>query len=464
MDYRKIADEIIKNIGGIENVKTLTHCMTRLRFVLKNEEKVNEKELRNISGVLGIARGMGQQQVVMGKNLAPTFKAITDNYPLNDNPGEVHAEAATKSKKPTAMTFKKIVMEVVNFLGASVSPMIVGLVAGGMLKIVLLLTALVIPDIKDTQTYTLIGYISDVPFYFMPVLLAYGASRKLGCNTIYAVLVACVLLSPGFTGLVTVGAETNLFGIPVPLINYAGSFIPVILSTITVYYLERFLNSIMPGILRSFMVGMLTVGITSFITLVAWGPLGTWAGFHFVSFLVIIQNTIGPIALGVLAAVLPFIVMAGMHSLFAPFMVQSLAIAHFDGFFRPALILHNVSEGGACLAIALRTRNSSLRGEALSLGFGCIVAGVSEPAIYGLMLKLKRPLYGVMAGGAAGGVVAGLMGAKAFVMGRSTILALPIFQDTIVAMIAGLGVAFIVSFIVAFIVGFEDITNTENIT
>lgn len=462
MDYKKIADDIIKNIGGIENVETLTHCMTRLRFVLKDEQKVNEKELRNIAGVLGIARGMGQQQIVMGKNLAPTFKSITENYSLHGDASPPPKDPTISPKKKTTLSIKKMAQVAVNFLGASVSPMIVGLVAGGMLKIVLLLTALVLPQIKSTQSYILIGYISDVPFYFMPVLLAYGASRKLGCNPIYAVLVACVLLSPGFTGLVATGTATSLFGIPVPLINYAGSFIPVLLSTITIYYLERFFNNIIPGILRSFMVGMLTVGLTSFVTLVAWGPLGTWVGVHFVGFLVLIQNTIGPVALGVLAAVLPFIVMAGMHSLFAPFMVQSLAIAHSDGFFRPALILHNVSEGGACLAIALRTRNASLRGEALSLGFGCIVAGVSEPAIYGLMLKLKRPLYGVMAGGAAGGVVAGLMGAKAFVMGRSTILALPIFQDTILAMVSGLGVAFIVSFIVAFIVGFEDISPTEN--
>lgn len=457
MDYKIIGKQIVNFVGGKENVESLTHCMTRLRFVLKDESKVDKEKLENISEVLGVAKGAGQIQIIMGKNLLPAYNAIVDQYNFDD-------DSNTNSRKSNEQpkSFRGVLQAIINYMGGAVSSMIVGLIAGGMLKIVLLLISLAFPAVIETSSYNLITFLSDVPFYFMPVLVAYGAAKKLGANQIYSMMVALALLYPSFTEMAADGGSTSVFGLPVLLITYSGSFLPVLLSTFAVYHLEKFFEKIIPGVLKPILIGMCTVLVATSVTWIAFGPIAIYVGNYFIGFLVWMQSVIGPVALALLASIVPFLVMTGMHTLFAPFMAQSLTQVGFDGFFRPALMLHNMSEGAACLGIALKTKNKELRAEALSLGFGCVVAGVSEPALYGLMLRFKKPLYGVMAGGAVGGLVAGLLGAKAFIMGRSTILAIPIFQDTIVSMLIGIGVAMITSFTVTYLLGFEDVASVES--
>ncbi len=164
----------------------------------------------------------------------------------------------------------------------------------------------------------------------------------------------------------------------------------------------------------------------------------------------------GGVAVGFLAACMPWLVMTGMHHAVTPFMIQAIATSGYDTLFRPAYLLHNMSEGGACIGVGLKTKNKAFRMECFSVAFGCIVAGVSEPAIYGINLQLKRPMYGVMAGGAMGGIVAGFLGATAYVYGYSTLLAIPIFQHTILAIILGILVAIITSAATTMILGFDE--------
>jgi glucose-specific phosphotransferase system IIA component len=153
--------------------------------------------------------------------------------------------------------------------------------------------------------------------------------------------------------------------------------------------------------------------------------------------------------------------MCGMHTALVPFMTQAISDPGYDAIFRPSFILHNMSEGGACIGVALRTKDKEMRAEAFSIAFGCIVAGVTEPAIYGINLPKKKPMIGVMCGGAAGGILAGLLGVKAYTMGYSTILALPIFEDTILAMLAAVVVSIVVSAVVTFICYREENTAAE---
>lgn len=184
-------------------------------------------------------------------------------------------------------------------------------------------------------------------------------------------------------------------------------------------------------------------------------PLGGYLSNYLGMLFSFLSDTTGPIALAVLGACLPWIIMCGMHTSFGAFMTQSLADPGYDGLFRPALLLHNMAEGGSCLGIALRARNGELRSEALSLSFGCIVAGVTEPAIYGMNLPRRKPMIGVMAGGAVGGFIAGLFHCRVYVMGYSTVLALPLFEGTIMYMAAAIIAAIVVAAIVTFILNPE---------
>ncbi|WP_326975203.1 PTS transporter subunit EIIC [Caproicibacter sp. BJN0012] len=462
MDYIKIANEIVEAVGGSGNVLSVTHCMTRLRFTLKDKNLANVEAIKKIEGVLGNTFSAGQMQIILGKNLLPTFEEIVKNNrfevgeTVDENLDNIDPGKGNEEKKLKDL-LKKFCSGILNYIVSSITPMIPGLIAGGMLKVFLLIFSLIWPFITKTQSYQLINFLSTVPFYFMPIFVAFGGSKKMGSTPVYAMIVAAGLIYPDFVALVTAGKPITLFGMPVMLVKYSSSLLPALLSTYAVAKLEKLFNKIIPGIFKAIFVGMLTITVGMVLTLVVLGPLGTFVGNYVVAFLLWLQTVIGPVALALVAAILPYMIMTGMHNLFSPVMVQLLSSTGYDSLFRPALILHNMSEGGACFAVALKTKSKDLRSEAVSCGIGCIFAGVTEPAIYGITLRLKKPLFGVSAGGAAGGLVAGALGAKAFVMGYSTILAVPIFENTITAILLGIATAIVVSGVVTYILGFEDI-------
>ena len=440
--------------------------MTRLRLNIKDKTSVDTEALKKIEGVLGVVYSGNQLQVILGKNLIPIFHEVSKMGTLSakesvsenlDEKIEVkkndsHSNNEVAQKHPVI----KILTNVVNFISDSVVPMVAGLVAGGMLKVILLLISLAVPAFVESQNYMLLSQLSNAPFYFMPIFVAYGVATKLGATPIYSMVVSAALLYPDFVELIKGGAPVGIMGIPVGIVSYSNSLLPALLIGICAHYVEGFLNKVIPGIFKSIFVGLSTICITFILGITILGPLGDYMGSYFVIALIWLQNTIGPIATALLAGLLPLVIMTGMHHVFSPFMVQAIANPGYDGLFRPALILHNMAEGGACLGVALRAKNKEFRTEALSIAMGCVLAGVTEPAIYGITLRLKKPLYGVMAGGAAGGLVAGIMGAKAFIMGYSTILAIPIFKDTIMAIVLGIIVSFVVSCLVTVMLGYDE--------
>lgn len=456
MNYKKIADQIIEAIGGKDNVKYVTHCVTRLRFVVKDKKKVNQEKVNDIDGVMGSTFGAGQFQIIMGKNLSDTFTEVVNNYnfEVGDIVDENLDDSIEEDKRPL---WKKVIMEAFNFLAGSVTPVIPGLTVAGLIKVFLVLISLAWPSSIENQTYMVVNSIVNTSFYFMPVFVAYGASIRLGSTPIYAMIIAGLLIHPDIIGMLTAEEPLQILGFSVFPANYASSFLPAILSTLAVANIEKALNKYLPSMFKGIFVGGITLVVAALLTLTIIGPVGFFAGEYFIKFLVWMQSTIGPFALGALGAVLPFVIMSGMHTVFGPVMMQSITSLGYEGFLRPTQFVHNVSEGGACFGVALKTKNPQLRSQAISSGISAILAGVSEPAIYGINLRLKKPMYGVMAGGAIGGCLAGLFGVKAFAYGNPSILALPIYGETIIGIIIAIVAAFTVSCVVSYFSGFEDI-------
>lgn len=449
MDHRQAALDIVKLVGGPENVQTLSHCMTRLRFVLKDETKVNADSIKQISGVLGTVFAGGQFMVILGQNLLPIYDIAIKE--LNLTAGAASNENLDKKAEKEPLSMKSAPMKVLEFIAASFNPMIPVFVAGGMLKVILLLVSLAFSNFDKTSTYTILAGLADVPFYFMPVFVAYGAAAKLGGTPSYSMMAALALLHGNWTGLVAAGEAVTLIGLPVRLVSYSSSMLPALLIALCAYYFEKFFNKIIPGIFKSLLVGLCTVSCASILGFLALAPLGNFLGTYLAGIFVFLGDTVGPIAVGVLAACMPWLVMTGMHAPLGPFLPMALADPGYDAVFRSAFMLHNMCEGGACLGVALRQKNRAKRSETLGIAFGCIVAGVTEPAIYGVSLPRKKPMIGVMAGGAVGGVAAGLMNVRAYAMGYSTILSLPIFQDTMlqaaIAILIGIATACIVTYV-----------------
>ena len=458
MDFEKVAEELIKYSGGAGNISSVTHCMTRLRFIIKDTSKVDLKKINATKPVMGNVFKTNELQIILGQNLMPVYtaaaKLLQDQIPVEDM-------EASKPEARKKLTPGEAGTAVINFVSAAVTPLVPGLIAGGMLKVFLLLITLAVPEFSKSQTYTLLSLAANMPFYFMPVFVSMGTAKKLGSTPIYAMACSAALVAPAFTEMVSAGESVHLFGLPVMLVKYNNTMMPALLIGICAAYVEKLMNKIIPGIFKSIFVGTGTLFITYTLGVTVLGPLGDFLGAIIVNVFVFSSEHFGFIALGALTAVLPWLIMTGMHHAISPFMTQFIADPGYDGVFRPAFILHNMAEGGSCLGVALKTKNKEFKAECFSLAVGCILAGVSEPAIYGIGVKYKKPMIGVMAGGAAGGVVAGLLGAKAFFMGYSTILALPIFVNTIGAMLAGIAVTIVAAAAVTYILGIEEESDAD---
>ena len=457
MDHKSVAEQIIAASGGMANITDVTHCATRLRFVLADDSASDQDAIKKIDGVLGVINAAGQQQVVLGGNVIGVYKEAVSMFEAAKG-----AKSADGEKKPAepkgkkALTPKGILDAVIGYVASAVTPLVPGLIGGGMLKVILLLIGYAWPAFLETGTYTVMSWVANAPFYFMPIFVAWGAAVKLGATPIYAMAGAASMLTPEFMTLVADKGSIDLLGIELELIKYQQQLLPALLIALAAYFIEKGLNKVIPGVLRPVLVGSLTMGLTMILGFTVLGPLGYNVGSAISGVFVFLGSTAGPVAVALLAGVMPYLVMTGMHHAISPFMAQSIANPGYDPIFRPSFILHNMAEGGACLGVGLRSKDSEFRSECFSLAFGCIVAGVTEPAIYGVNLRLKKPLIGVSAGGAVGGVVTALLGARAYTMGYSTIMALPIFEDTFVAMLIGIIVAIVVSCAVTFVLGTDE--------
>ena len=457
MDHKSVAEQIIAASGGMANITDVTHCATRLRFVLADDSASDQDAIKKIDGVLGVINAAGQQQVVLGGNVIGVYKEAVSMFEAAKG-----AKSADGEKKPAepkgkkALTPKGILDAVIGYVASAVTPLVPGLIGGGMLKVILLLIGYAWPAFLETGTYTVMSWVANAPFYFMPIFVAWGAAVKLGATPIYAMAGAASMLTPEFMTLVADKGSIDLLGIELELIKYQQQLLPALLIALAAYYIEKGLNKVIPGVLRPVLVGSLTMGLTMILGFTVLGPLGYNVGSAISGVFVFLGSTAGPVAVALLAGVMPYLVMTGMHHAISPFMAQSIANPGYDPIFRPSFILHNMAEGGACLGVGLRAKDAEFRSECFSLAFGCIVAGVTEPAIYGVNLRLKKPLIGVSAGGAVGGVVTALLGARAYTMGYSTIMALPIFEDTFVAMLIGIIVAIVVSCAVTFVLGTDE--------
>lgn len=457
MDHVKAAEEILSLCGGNSNISSITHCATRLRLFIIDKQKVNVDEIKKIKGVLGTVYSGDELQVVLAKNLIPVYNEVLKRYDDSSSKEKTEVKAEVKTEQLSGKEkLKALGGRLLGFVSASVTPMIPGLVAGGMLKTFLLLITLAWAPFGETQTYTLLSMVADVPFYFMPVFVAFGAAKKLGGTPVFAMVAAAGLVYPDFTALLAGEEAVSILSIPVMTVKYNSTLLPALLIAACAFYVEKLLVKILPGIIRPILLGVGTIAITYFLGITVLGPVGDFVGSYVVNIFLWSSEHMGPVAVGILAGCMPFLVMTGMHHAVTPFMVQAIADPGYDVLFRPAYILHNMAEGGACLGVSLRAKDKALKAETFSLAFGCIVAGVTEPAIYGVNLPLKKPMIGVVAGAASGGVVAGIMGATAYVYGYSTILAIPIFQQTIMAIVAAIIVAIVVSAVVTFILGFDE--------
>ena len=463
MDYQVTAKKILERVGGKENVLNLVHCMTRLRFTLKDESIVDDEAVKRTKGVMGIMKKAGQYQIIIGNDVGNVYAELCK---LGD------FQQSGKEKQPPRQKNKQgIVATLMDTISGIMSPVIPAIIGAAMIKV--LLTLLPMIGILDTsgQTYSILSVIGDGAFFFMPVLIAMSAAKKFGTNPYYAVSLALVMLHPNFISLMGTAQEASqtvqfLGFIPVTYASYAYSVIPIILAVWSLKYVERLVDKITPVVTKNFLKPMLVMLIAAPIALIVLGPLGAICGNLLSQVVYGVYDKLGFIAVGIIAGIYPFIVMAGMHHAFTPIKLGIIATTGYESFICIGELCSNMAQGAAAAAVAFKSKNKDFKQVAGSSAFSALVAGITEPALYGVTLRLKRPMLGACIGAVAGGLFGGFFQMKCFGIATPAIVTIVQYVEenrasSLLIAAAAIAITVVVTFVATLIIGFEDVVDDE---
>ncbi|PTY79257.1 PTS beta-glucoside transporter subunit IIABC [Heyndrickxia sporothermodurans] len=452
MNNEQLAKQIIHYVGGESNVVNLIHCATRLRFTLKNPEKFKKADIEKLAGVLTVVQSGGQHQVVIGNNVGDIYNEIM-NFTNLQNVGESSYKEESKGFLNNA----------IDILSSIFSPLLGILAGAGLLKGLLTITTTFHWLNPSGGTYRLLYATADSFFYFLPFFLAYTSAKKFKTNVMIAMAIAGALVYPDIVGLKSAGTSIHFFGIPVILMQYSSSVIPIILSVFCLSYLERFLRARIHESVRSLLTNILCILIMVPLTYLLIGPAGTYIGTGLATAISWVYN-LSPIVAGfVVGALFQVLVIFGVYWGLVPVMLNNISKYGRDTIsplYGPAVS----AQAGAALGVFLKTKNKKMK----TLSFSAFITGifgVTEPAIYGVTLKLKRPFIIACISGGVGGAIAGAYNATAVALVSKSILTFPaFFGPGFKGYVIGFFVAFILAAILTYIIGFKDLGDEEEQT
>ncbi|WP_462411496.1 beta-glucoside-specific PTS transporter subunit IIABC [Neobacillus sp. Marseille-QA0830] len=470
MSYDKLAKDIINNVGGKENVNSVTHCITRLRFKLKDESKANTDVLKNMDGVVTVIKSGGQYQVVIGNHVPDVYKTVVaEGGFTSERP--VDADDENQEKQSLFNRFIDIISNIF-------SPVLGLLAATGIVKglnaaFVALHWISNVPVNATTGAvestygiYALLNAIGDGFFVFLPIFLGYTAMKKFGGTPFLGMAIAAALVHPSLAGIKALEPILTVFkgtmfespiqieflGIPVILMSYTSSVVPIILSTFFAAKVEKWAAKVIPAVVKSFFVPLLTMLIIVPLTFLVIGPVATWIANGIGQGVLAVYNA-APIVAGlILGAFWQVFVIFGVHWGLVPIYYNNLSVMGYDSFIALTFAA-SFAQIGAVLGVWLKTKDKKLKSLSLP-AFISGIFGVTEPAIYGVTLPLKKPFIMSCIGGGVGGAILAVMGSKLYGAGPLGIFKIPLFIDPKNGLTTGFWgsiIAMVVAFLVAFV-------------
>jgi len=410
--YSPLAEQIIVLVGGAENIENVYHCQTRLRFTLHDDEKADQAALNDTDGVTTSLISGGVFQVVVGMHVKDVHDEIQRQLAAQG-----HTQTKQTDDKPKEK--KRFLDVVIDFVSGTFQPIIPALSGAGMIKALLALLVVFNITTRDSQTYYVLNFFADAVFYFLPILIAFSAATKLKCNPVLAAALAGIMLHPSWIALVTKGEPVHLFDlIPLTLVNYGGSVVPIILVILVQSVVEKWLHKVIPAAINLVFVPMLTLLIVGTLGMTVLGPIGNILSGYLATFFTFLSTNAAWAPAVIIGALLPVMVMFGLHNAVAPLGIVQMAQTGFDSIFGPGALCSNIAQGVASLVVAFRTKDIKLRQIASAGGITALM-GITEPALYGVNLPKRYPLVAAMIGGGCGGLYAGLTQTHRFATGSS---------------------------------------------
>lgn len=463
MDYKKVASDILDNVGGKENIKSMTHCFTRLRFVLRDSKKADKDVVSRLEGVIQVVEAGGQFQVVLGSKVNKVYDQAVTLLGGEIGEGEVDVPAEKQS-------FGNLLIQK---LGEIFTPLVPAIAAAGLIKGLLSAVAKLGWVDSAASTYVILNTASNIIFYFMPVFLAYTAAKALKTNQVIAMMLGAFLCHPTIDAMVQdVATKSTIFGLPVvkmaftigessKVFAYTESVIPIILAVICLYFLEKWLKKVIPEVMQLILVPGICLIVMLPVMLTVVGPVGIYVGY-IVQWLYNALYGFSPVLGGIVVGGLWGVcVIFGAHRALLPIGLNDVAMTGYNTLMCFAGAA-NFSQAGAALGVMLKTKNNNTRQVAASGALSAGLVGVTEPAIYGCNLRLKKPMICAVIAGAVGGGIMGIGRAINYGFANNGILTIMSYYgpdvqlSQFIAYIIGICVAFFGGAILTYIVGFED--------
>lgn len=452
MSRRAFIEELLKGVGNKENVVAAEHCMTRLRLSLKELSLFDESSVKKMDGVLGTVVKGNQVQIVIGPEVSEVYKEFIAQTGLHENDAiEENLDSGVKTSKNLFGNFFETVAGIFN-------PIVPALAGAGLVRAIL--TILVLFGLDNTgNTYTVINTIANSIFVFLPFLLASASAQQFKMNRYVALTIAAAFLAPQWGAMLGEGVSQFSFaGIPYTLVNYQSSVLPIIFAIWFASYVERGLEKVIPNALKIIFVPALTLLIATPIALMTIGPATHWIGLQIASLFTVLFEKGGVFAGLIYGGVYSSMVVLGIHHGMVPVLVQGITTSGFN-YISPTSGSANMAQAGAAFGVWLRAKNLKVKTLAGSSAIAAIT-GVTEPAIYGINFKYKKPFIAAAIGGAVGGGVASFFGLKAYAMGGPSFLNFAMFigddpMNVWLVMLA-FAIAFVISAVLTYIWGIDE--------
>lgn len=412
----ELASTIIDLVGGKENVSDVLHCMTRLRFRLKDESLAKIDEIKNVNGVLGIQQNIGELQIIIGPSVAKLYQEVVDigGFTAKDIISEV-TDDNPDQKNP----IQKFGMKLFEVLTGCITPCIPAFVLMGMLNMLMAVLGPTLLGVisAESDLYVLLQLMAGAVTYFLPFLLAFSASRKLGANTIISLVLAGILMSPMIQAMVTNGQSFTVYGIPMTLVDYSSSFLPMLLIVFAQTYVEKLVMKIIPDIVKTAFVPVVTILIMAPIALCILGPVGQFLGQGLANVIIALSEQAGFLEGALVAALYPFLVAFGMGG---PIFLATFAIymqTGTDFLYFPFMCVYNMCIMGVAIGYIIKSKSADDKQVGIVALSSQALGSVSEPTIYGILFKSKTCLFIEVIAAALGGFYIGLTHAAVIVLG-----------------------------------------------
>ncbi|MFJ7978255.1 beta-glucoside-specific PTS transporter subunit IIABC [Peribacillus sp. NPDC096379] len=442
MDNRELAKKIVEKVGGEDNINSLVHCATRLRFKLDDRSKAKKDELQNMEGVITVVESGGQFQVVIGNHVPKVYAEVMKVAKIS---GETNKESTSNEKvSPVSKVFE--------YISGTFSPLIPALAGAGMIKALLAILTLLHWINVDGSTYAVLNAASGGVFFFLPIFVGITAALKLGANPYVGGAIGAGLLEPSFTALLEHGARSEFLNLPLILTNYSSTVFPMLIAIAIFALLEKWVKKITPSVLTLFFTPMVCLLVMVPLTALVFGPFAVYVSdgiMNGVSYL----SSVSAILTGVIiAGVWPFLVILGVHWGVVPIAIS--AFAKGGDVILPITAASTFAQMGVAFGVFLRARDKKLKSLTLGAVLSGVLAGVTEPIIYGVIMRYRRLIPIMVIAGVIGGAIVATFDVRLFTFTFNSILTIPAYQPPVQYTI-GVMIAFLVGTILTFIIGYE---------